>query len=234
MKKLLSLILIVLLINNVLGQESNKIELIEFNQSQCDNTSDPYRIKPRIISINHFKDTLDLEIGFAYTCCVELIPNLNYNADTLNITYNVKDGSIECSCICCYSFEHKIKGINSNNVTIKLFNQIIEISNEKYKTYTEEFKIVKKDTVNRKDKYGLKQGIWITTKSNNYMSYKDNNLIKWGELYKKMRIKTEYEGTTNLVREFYKNGQLKKQCKTIRTTENCRYWKSNGIEIVNK
>src|SRR5207344_1512589 len=97
MKILIRYFIIILSIGNVFGQETEKIELINYNQSVCDETSDPYRLKPRIISLTHNKDTLDIDIGFATTCCLEYIPQIKYTADTLYINYKIKDESSACS-----------------------------------------------------------------------------------------------------------------------------------------
>lgn len=232
MKKLIPYFIIILSIGNGFGQETEKIELLNYNQSVCDQSSDPYRLKPRIISFQQNKDTLNIDIGFATTCCLEYIPEIKYAKDTLHITYNIKDGSYACSCICCYNFHHEIKGINSSKLTVKLYDEIIELSDEKYKTYEPTFTLIKNDTINLTDKYGQKQGIW-NTYGKNYGKYKDNNIIARVNLFKNMKIKEEYEYGTKLFREFYKNGKVKKECYKTEKQEliNCRRWKKNGREI---
>ena len=232
MKILIRYFIIILSIGNLFGQETEKIELINYNQSVCDETSDPYRLKPRIISLKQNKDTLDIDIGFATTCCLEYIPQINYIKDTLYISYKIKDESLACSCICCYSFNHKIKGIISSKLTVKLYDQIIELSDEKYRTYEPTFTLIKNDTLNLTDKYGRKQGVWKTY-GENYAKYKDGNIISSVNLFKNMKIKDEFEFTTNLFREYYKNGTLKKECYKTEKLEliSCRKWKKNRRKI---
>jgi len=215
-KALIRHLLIILSIGQVFGQKTDSVKVIEYSQSACDRTSDPDRLKPRIISLEHHADTLNIEIGFATTCCLEYIPNVKYSADTLYISYKVKDEGEACMCICCYSFNHKIKGINTPKLTVKLYDQVIELSNEKYWTYEPTFTILNGDTVNRKDKYGLKQWIWITT-SDNFIKYKDDRIDKRGKIH----------------REFYGNGKIKKQC--YKTSDGeilyCRQWTRSGREL---
>lgn len=216
----------------VFGQNKNNLELINYQQSVCDQTVDPYRIKPRIISFKHHKDTLDIEIGFAATCCIDYIPDINYSNDTLYVKYKEKEGSIGCSCICCYNFSHKIKGIDKSKITVKLENEIIEISNEKYKTYKPTFTIVKKDTINLTDKYGFKQGIW-PFKSKYFYRYKDDRHISTGHLHKNGKIKDESFYKINMRKEYYKNGKLKSECKINDKWEfiDCRRWNKKGKEM---
>ncbi|MEO8236563.1 MAG: hypothetical protein ABI576_00545 [Flavobacterium sp.] len=232
MKILFRYFIIILSIGKVSAQKTDKIELINFNQSACDETSDASRIKPRIISFKHYKDTLDIDIGFATTCCLEYIPDIKYSADTLYISYKARDENLACSCNCCYNFNHKIKGIYSSKLTVKLYDQIIELSDEKYRIYKPTFTIIKNDTINLTDKYGQKQGVW-TTYRNNYGKYKDDRIVATITLFKNMRIKDEFEFRTRLLREFYKNGKLKKECYKTENLEliNCRKWKKNGREI---
>lgn len=260
MKTLFGHLIILLSIGQVFGQKTEGIKLIEYSQSTCDRASDPYRLKPRIISLEHHNDTLTIEVGFAMTCCIEYIPNINYSNDTLYLSYGVKDEGQGCACICCYSFNHKLKGVTSAKLTVKLYNQVIELSNEKYWTYEPVFTIVEGDTLNLKDKYGMRQGIWTDLKagfsklkeerhkvdrfgtskkewkigtdfSASYQRYKDDRLDKWGHLYKNLVIKDEYDPHTKITREYYDSGQIKREClETDDKTLICRQGDKNGNE----
>lgn len=261
MKTLIAHLIIILSIGQAFGQIPDRVELIEYSQSTCDRTSDPYRLKPRIISIEHNSDTLAIDVGFAATCCLEYLPNIKYVSDTLYISYRAKDEGEACACICCYSFNHKIKGINRTNLTVKLFDRVIELSNEKYWTYEPVFTIIEGDTLNRKDKYGLRQGIWTDPKAKfskqiegsykvdkfgnhnrekkkgskysvSFQRYKDDRLDTWGHLYMNLVVKDECDPRTKTTREYYENGQIKKECHETDGKEmECRQWKTNGVEI---
>ena len=222
------LIISVLLAGQVLGQKTKDVELIEFNQSACDKSSDPYRIQPRIISLKHLTDTLLIEIGFAATCCLEYIPKIKYSADTLYFSYLAKDEGDACFCICCYSFKHKIKGIDNTKFIVKLYDQTIKLSSEKYRTFSPTYSIVKGDTINRIDKYNQKQGLWIS--ESNFKKYKDDRIIAWGHLYNDKKIQEEYDSKTDTYREYYPNGRLKLKCngKAASDYTNCQQWDKNG------
>jgi hypothetical protein len=253
---LLGYIISILSIGHALGQDTARIELVEFNQSACDISLDPYRLKPRIISLGHSRDTLAIEIGFAATCCSDYVPRIQYSADTLYISYTAKGDP--CACVCCYSFNHKIKGINSSKLTVKLHKSVIELSDEKYRTYPPTFVIVRGDTLNRKDKYGLKQGLWIDERAIqkiegdislrrtydfenifqanedvHFYRYEDDVFHNWGHLYLTLKIKDEYNSRTKVRQEFYKNGQIKRECRetVAGKSTDCQQWEWNGQEI---
>jgi hypothetical protein len=233
-------IIILLSIGQVFAQNADGIKLIEYSQSTCDRKSDPNRLKPRIISFEHHSDTLRIEIGFAVTCCIEYTPNVKYSTDTLYLSYVAKDEDEACACVCCYSFNHKITGIASSKLTVKLFDRVIELSNEKYWTYEPVFTLIEDDTLNQKDKYGLRQGIWIDAKADftkhsvSFQRYKDDRLDQWGHLYKNLAIKDEYDPRTKITREYYENGRIKKECHETddKAVGKCRQWKKNGEEIM--
>lgn len=231
MKLLIGHLITILFIGQVFGQKTDRVRLVESNQSACDQTSDAYRIKARIVSLEHLNDTLAIEIGFAATCCLEYIPNIKYTADTLYISYSTKGNA--CSCICCYSFSHKLKGVKSSKLTVKLYSEIIELSTEKYRTYSPTYTLIKGDTINLKDKYGLKQGIW-TTAGSSFMKYEDDIISQWGHIYNDLKIKDEYDTKTKIFREFHANGKISKEC--YKTDDgnliDCRQWRLNGDEII--
>ena len=106
--------------------------------------------------------------------------------------------------------------MKSKTFSVKLYDRVIELSTEKYWTYEPTFKIVKGDTVDRKDKYGLKQGIWVTSEDS-FQYYVNDTLRKWGKVS----------------RQFYGNGRPRQECYKTKDGEllNCRQWKRNGQEI---
>jgi hypothetical protein len=166
MRALIFFVSIVLSIEQLHGQHIEGVELIEFTQSACDRESNPYRMKPRIISMSQSIDTLLLEIGLAATCCLDYLPNIKYLSDTLYLNFGIKDEGEACACSCCYSFNFKIKGVDISRLTVKFYNMIIELSTEKYwANHTPTFVIIEGDTLNRKDKFGFRQGIWTNPKA---------------------------------------------------------------------
>jgi hypothetical protein len=231
MKLLISIVLL-LSFGQVIGQKNKAIEVVEFNQSTCDQTLDPYRLKSRIVSLSRKLDTLQIEIAFAATCCLAYLPKIKYQSDTLYFSYEAKNEDEACFCICCYSFSHKVKGITSKNVTVKLFHKVIELSNEKYNTVFPTYIIVHGDTVNAKDKFGLKQGIWLTKNSlnNSFIKYLNDKIQTWGQLYENGKIQDEYDTNSKIYRAFYRNGQLKKECykNMDGSFRDCKQWSEAG------
>lgn len=176
-------------------------------------------------------DTLILEIGFANGCCIQFSPKINLEGDTLAISYFALDGQSACACICCYQFSHKIAGLRTDKPIIKLFNKVIEQSDEKYRTYPISYVLRFGDTVNLKDKYGLKQGIWPRS-HDRFVIYTDDEIAGTGEFYKGNKIKKEYGLYSKLTREYYKNGALKKEYRLEgRQQKVIRRWRRNGQQI---
>lgn len=259
------IILILLSVTLLQGQTIEGVELIEFSQSACDRDSNPYRMKPRIISMKQSADTLLLEIGLAATCCLDYLPNIKYLTDTLHLNFGIKNEDEACACWCCYSFNYKMRGIDASGLTVKYSNMIIELSNEKYwANYQPTFIIIEGDTLNRKDKFGFKQGIWTNPKaafskqeksnrkvnrfghpnrdwnieatnefSESFQRYKDDKLESWGQLYRNLTIKEEYNPRKKIRGEFYKSGAMKKVCEETYEGKiiSCRQWKETGEEI---
>jgi len=155
---------------------------VDFTPSKCDEEADVYRLRTRIINKWFEGDTLMIEIGTKATCCVDFIPNINYKNDTLVLSF--EEIGDPCECICCYQFIYHIVGLNTQAFGIKLQNEEIQLSNEKYLTYPEKFEIINDDTVNYIDKYGLKQGFWINkndTTASYWKGFAENNHWKYQE-----------------------------------------------------
>jgi len=175
MTKGLTLIL-TLLTMIAFGQE---VRLVDFQPSECDETSDPYHLKTRIIDQEFHGDTLQIKVATKATCCVDFIPSITYNQDTLNLLF--EETGIECECICCYQFNYHITGLKDKNFGVKLLSKAVEQSDEKYKTYPVEYFVFNGDTTGYKDKYGLRQGIHVSEFRGKllYRHIKDDQYIKF-------------------------------------------------------
>ncbi len=190
--KMNNILVVAFILNSfILFAQKNETSLIYFKQSECDNSVDARRIKPRIISKEFNHDTLFLKIGFASNCCEQLIPIIKYSDDTLYLTYDYF-GELQssCSCTCCYMFFQVISGIKDTNADILFYHIPLEQTSEKYYTYDIEYKLKKHDTIDYKDKYGLKQGLWLIGSS--FCKYKDDVLQSYGSYYSNGKVKDEY------------------------------------------
>lgn len=159
MRRLLVILLFISIWNIGLSQKDKPL-LVDFTPSECDANEDADRLLTRIIDYWFVGDTLLVEVGTKATCCVDFIPEIKFENDTLNLLFT-ETGS-PCMCMCCYQFIYHIKGIRDENIGIKLQGKPIEFSEEKYLTYPVSFEILNGDTINYVDKYGFKQGLWFS------------------------------------------------------------------------
>jgi hypothetical protein len=130
--------------------------------------------------------------------------------DTLYVSLERKTEDY-CFCTCCYQSDFKLTGIKNIDVPIKFYNKVIEYSAEKYQTFPPSFKIVKRDTVNYTDKYGLKQGKWWDDEKN-YRMYVNNRLSGWGRILPNGDVE-EYNARTKIETLTDKKGRVLKQFK---------------------
>jgi hypothetical protein len=128
--------------------------------------------------------------------------------DTLHVKFLLQNDNY-CFCTCCYQADFKIKGINNIHVPIKFYNKLIEQSHEKFETFPVTFELVKGDTINLTDKYGLKQGKWVYAKKQ-YLLYENNKLAGWGDFKPGGKIE-EYNTSTKKVTVYNSRGKVLKR-----------------------
>lgn len=206
-----------LLLNTIHAQD--QIQLVDFTPSTCDEKENPNRIQTRIVDQWYKGDTLMVEVGTVATCCVDFEPNLSYANTVLNLQF--KETGNACSCYCCYQFIYKIIGLRDQKFTTTLNGEPIQYSEEKYKTFPEQFEIYNGDTINRFDKYRFKQGLFIIGKDKEKplekIVYKDDKKfqgITWIRYDEEGRIKYANEinkGVTYRVK-YHSNGQVIERC----------------------
>ena len=188
------------------------VELVDFSHSQCDEIVSDYIIRVRIISKKIESDTFKLSIGFAVSCCMEFNGKAEMKNDTLHVSLERKTEEY-CFCTCCYNSEFELIGIKNIDIPIKFHDRVIQYSAEKYETFPPSFNIIKRDTVNYTDKYGLKQGKWWDTK-NRYKVYFKNRLVGWGKISPNGDVE-EYNLRTKMVTVTNKKGKILKQFKQL-------------------
>ena len=194
------------------GQVERLFKVTESTFSECQKKPQEFRkLKNRISQYQFTNDTLTLELSLVLNCCLNPEEDFYYKNDTLFISYQNLGNYEPCACNCCFSFSHKIIGIDTQKLTIFYDQKELEKSDEIYLTFDETYEIHNSDTFNLKDKYGLEQGIWCSPNSNFFTSWKDGKPIGHGYLYKNMKVKSEtIEGQYF---EYYKSGKLKLKCR---------------------
>jgi hypothetical protein len=231
---------------------AQKLTVKEF-ETKCDQNLDPYRIATRIIDQKIENGILSIELSAIDTCCFVFEPTVIQKNNSLYLDYMRKGDP--CECICAYRFTYKIDNVESIHAKLKMYfmNKPIELSNERYKVYPVKYDLVQNDTINRIDRYGLKQGKWNAKDdilmSKFYIEYKDDTLVRRVSLYPNGQIKSELikEKATieadgrkystywnfNKYFEYFESGQKKVECSCDdwrKTYEEglCKKWNEKG------
>jgi hypothetical protein len=244
-------LLLLLLCHLAFGQPTAR--LFSFQSSTCDEESDPYRLRTRIINKDLANGILTIQIGATATCCVKFIPKITFKNGIQDLDF--EETGEACECTCCYEFIYQISGVSDEKLKITFRGKEIELSTEKYKTYPVQFKILNGDTINYIDKYGFKQGIWVfsrdSIKVKIFSEYADDRSIRYVRLYPNGQIERETisekisfvadgqphfeHADFNKYVEYFESGQKRKECYNESKVHNnsyengkCREWNEKG------
>jgi hypothetical protein len=146
----------------------------------------------RIINQSYSKGLFTIEVAKFDNCGYEYsYGEIKVIEDTIFLdyiykpVYRIENGDtieyiIHTMCDCPLKFKYVIAEIENKSYNIKLKNKRIEYYPDRFRTYQEEYEIVNGDTINRLDKYHLKQGKWFEVDSINRMKseffYRDNDI----------------------------------------------------------
>lgn len=208
------------------GQSPN-LKLVSFQKSSCDTNADLFRIQQRIISQRIDSGVYKLSIGLITNCAGIHNIKLKLKSDTLKLSYEegglfpdtALNGKItlqviEYTCDCAFDYAFKIKGISKLPGVVTVNDSSIRYYADKYKVYPIKFIIQNGDTINRVDRYGLKQGYWHEQKANKgyFTGYYTNDKLKSAETkeyYVSGKLQYEMDQSdydTYKLRKYYENG----------------------------
>ncbi|WP_147767640.1 hypothetical protein [Seonamhaeicola maritimus] len=172
--------------------------LKNWRAADCDNTFDPYRIKNRITGIETIDNVTIITVNFSENCCVELNPSLEFENNRLNLLpYTEYEGDY-CECNCCFSISYEIYGLAQLNYETYFNGKRIEFSNEHYQVKEPTFEIYNGQEINKTNKYGFQEGIW--------MKFYESGEIKY--LYHFPDQVLYYRSYPTWTKEFYESGAL--------------------------
>lgn len=182
----LYLVLLPLLFICLTGTSQTKIELLNYNSSECvEGVYYPNlnKFQNRILEIEKTDDFHLYNIFVVANCSKTQKGEIELKKDTLNLVFRgtreyrvykeTKNDSIEivteewieevADCDCAFNLTYKIKGLINKDYIITLNNKIIPKTKHRFKIRKDKpsFKIVNNDTINYIDIYGLKQGLHI-------------------------------------------------------------------------
>lgn len=229
--------------------QKTEVNVAAFSKSVCEaDSSFRKQIRERIIDKEFINDIVRIKIGVWATCCVDYKPKVALENNILYLDIEDTEKKAACECGCYYHFIYTIVDIQSEPVEIRYKNKLIELSNERYETYTPVFKLIKGDTVDFIDRYGLRQGKWRSATDSSYRKeyfvYEDGLVLKKVNLYESGEVKIEtipevlkeknsesHYGNKQMVIEYYRSGMKRKECVSDWPKKGnlCKEWNEKGI-----
>lgn len=161
MKSFLTIVLIIYFCLNSSGQTKPEVKLVKWSIESCDNTFDPYRLKNRVSDIEYTDSTTVYTIHFSENCCVIFEPSINFSKNKLVLLpYREYIGDY-CSCNCCFSIRYEISGLTGKKYQLYFKEATINLTDNYYDTVKSSYEFVNGKKINRSNKYGFKEGMWI-------------------------------------------------------------------------
>ncbi len=187
-------ILLLLLISTSSFAQQSKVELLYSKKIKCEPDSDSgFSVRNRIIDQFVENDVLHLKLGKWLNCSDSFKTSVDLKHWTLNLKIDVAPGANEYECSCFTYFQFRVKVNGAYIESIYLNDKLIEFSNERYKLFPVRYDITNSDTINRVDKYGLRQGKWyFENAKNRYFVYLDGKCVRRVMEYPNGKIRNEW------------------------------------------
>lgn len=161
--KFLLLGLFYIIFQNSFSQNSEKsnVKLINWSFDNCDDTYDPFRLKDRITAIETSDSITAITVNFSENCCFPVEPTLKFVDNKLYLLpYTTFEGE-RCDCMCCFTITYRISGLTLDKYETYFKGKKVEFSNDYYWASEPKFEIYKGKKINKTNKYGFKEGIWM-------------------------------------------------------------------------
>ncbi|MBA4058433.1 MAG: hypothetical protein C0490_27185, partial [Marivirga sp.] len=170
------LLLLIFLVsdNIVIGQDTstdkhrsktskqNKVRLIAWKSLNCDNTYDPYRLISRITDFEVRNGQTFLSVNFSDNCCAEFSPKIEFKENKLILKPYEEYSGGTCDCNCCFTIQFQIEGLPEQQYEVYFTDKKIEQSETHYKIIDASYEEYNGQIINRRNKYGFNEGIWLT------------------------------------------------------------------------
>jgi hypothetical protein len=184
-----------------LGQGIEKNEtatLVDWKAVPCDDSYNAYRLIDRITEMRTEAGVTFITVNFRDNCCAEFKPQITFRDNKLFLQpYKEYDGD-RCSCFCCFSIEYAVAGIPEGGYEIYFDGYKIEVSDDPYPVVQPTSSVYKKRIINRANRYGFKEGIWMT--------FDKKGNITTIEKYPDSQLQRERRPVW--IKSFYTSGQL--------------------------
>lgn len=227
------------------------IKLMEYTSSECEEVyfENINRINTRIINTESSNGISSINVFTKTNCNDTEIGEIEIKGDTSNLIYHIKGYYLEpvtktiinndsiqvtekftyieetSECDCAYKLNYKIKNLDLDNYIITLNGRRIEKSEHQFKVLKDKptFEIVKGDTINLIDIYGLKQKLHIKYRKDGKLHskvYYENGekvsglAMVFYDFKDFDRVETFIENKKFTKRKYYSKGKLIKTCDT--------------------
>ncbi len=206
------------------------VKLLGFQSSACDEEADISKLQDRIVGQALRGDIYQVTIGTVANCGGIHDAQATMRGDTLKISYG--QGSLVTRtndegkpyeellymlCECCFEFTFTVQGVRRLPPVVTVNDSLMKYYPDKYKVYPVRFQLYEGDTINLRDRDGLRQGYWYEERPHkgHYSGYfKSEKVISinWQENYspgKPRFVSIRSDTVHGFSAHYYENGSLK-------------------------
>lgn len=180
-------------------KNASKAVLQRWTTEECDKTYDPDRLVNRITHFESNNGITSITVNFSDNCCISFRPEIDFqNNKLVLLPYKELSGEL-CTCNCCFSINYEITGLETENFEVYFNNEKIELSDDHYRTIEPRSELYKGETINKLNKYGFEEGIWL--------SFYENGNLKSVKKYPESSLYFKPRPYSH--ESFYESGALK-------------------------
>lgn len=100
-------------------------------------------------------------MNFSDNCCATLKPTIRFRNNRLVFLPYEKYTGDYCGCNCCFTISYEISGLTGKKYQTYFQGSEVTLSDNYYDTVKPSFKTYNGATINRINKYGFKEGLWM-------------------------------------------------------------------------
>jgi hypothetical protein len=142
--------------------KENKVKLVAWHSMDCDDTYDPDMLINRITDLEVRNGLTFITVNFSDNCCPIFQPSIEFKENKLFIRPYGDYSNDRCECDCCFSIQFQIEGLPTTDYEVYFKEKKIVRSDDHYQVFEPSFEEYNGQIINKRNRYGFKEGIWIT------------------------------------------------------------------------
>lgn len=142
-------------------QHTDSVKLINWNATSCEHSLFLRDVVTRISSIDVQDSITTITISFSENCCADFAPYIALRGDSLCLFPFQKYIGGYCNCNCCFSIQYEISGLIGKDYQTFFQDKKVVLSDDHYPTQKPTYDVFEGKIINRKNKYGFQEGLWI-------------------------------------------------------------------------